>query len=294
MLKTPNWRDWVKLMRMHQYAKNALVFLPLLTSHSFKPQSIAVACLAALSFSVCASGVYIVNDLIDISADRAHPTKKTRPLAAGVISIRSALLAAAVMICLATVIAINISWRFALVVFGYLALTTVYSVWLKRKLIVDVMVLALLYITRVVGGAVALEVDVSEWLLAFSLLAFTCLALVKRYVELAVLLEANLSAPRNRNYQLEDMDIIAALAAAAGFNAVTVFCLYISSGAVHHLYKRPEVLWLVMPILMYWLSRLLVMARRGYVHEDPIVFALRDRISLLTMISIIAIILLAI
>jgi 4-hydroxybenzoate polyprenyltransferase/phosphoserine phosphatase len=291
---TPNWRDWLKLVRVHQYAKNTLVFLPLLTAHAFSVNSIVLACLAALAFSVCASGVYIINDMSDLSADRAHPTKKCRPLAAGVISLRSALIAAAFMFVLAAAIAITISRHFAIVLFGYLALTTVYSVWLKRKLIVDVVVLAMLYIARIIGGAVAIEVNISEWLLAFSLLVFTCLALIKRYIELATLRDANLSAPSKRNYWLGDMDIIAALAAAAGFNAITVFCLYISSDTVRHLYRYPQVLWLITPVLMYWLCRLLVMAHRSQVHEDPIVFAFHDRISLLTTVTIIAIVLIAI
>jgi 4-hydroxybenzoate polyprenyltransferase len=282
----PTWRDWLKLVRVHQYTKNALVFLPLLTSQSFSLRSILVACLAALAFSLCASGAYVVNDLIDLAADRRHPTKRNRPLASGVIPLSHAIIAAQALFVMAFAVAASISWQFVLVLLIYWGMTTAYSIWLKRKLFVDVVVLASLYTVRVIGGAIAIDVVTSEWLLAFSLMIFTCLALTKRYIELATLRDANLKAPTNRNYRLGDMDVIAALAGAAGFNAITVFSLYISSDAVRHLYRHPQMLWLISPVLMFWICRLLVMAGRRQVADDPIVFALHDRISILAIATI--------
>jgi 4-hydroxybenzoate polyprenyltransferase/phosphoserine phosphatase len=290
----PTWRDWLKLARVHQYAKNALVFVPLLTSHSFSAHSILLSCIAALAFSLCASSVYIFNDLVDLAADRRHPSKRLRPLASGTISLRDALAVGPVLLILALVVSVVVSWSFFVVLSCYFALTTAYSIWLKRKLLIDVVVLAMIYTLRVIGGAVAIDVMVSEWLLAFSLMIFTSLALTKRYIELTTLEGANLNAPANRNYRFGDVDIIAALASAAGFNAVTIFCLYISSDTVRQLYRHPQTLWLVIPVLMYWLCRLLVMARRRQVDDDPLAFALHDRISFFAIVAIVFFVFIAI
>ena len=165
-------------------------------------------------------------------------------------------------------------------------MTVSYSVWLKKKMLIDVVTLAMLYTLRVIAGAAAIGVMVSEWLLAFSMFLFASLALIKRYIELATRLDRDLPDAINRNYKQGDMQIVAALAGAAGFNAVTVFALYISSDTVHSLYRHPRFLWLVCPILMYWLSRMLMLAHRRQVHDDPIVFALRDRISIVASLVI--------
>jgi 4-hydroxybenzoate polyprenyltransferase/phosphoserine phosphatase len=274
---------WIRMLRVHQWAKNALVFVPLLTAHHFDLPSIGAAILAFFAFSFAASGMYIVNDLVDLGADRKHPTKKLRPLAAGTLPIPQAIIVAAALVVVALCGAFFVTPLFAAVLFGYVVLTTVYTLFLKRKMIVDVIALAFLYTIRVVGGAVATSVSISEWLLGFSIFIFTTLALVKRYIELAVRLDTDLPDPSNRNYQKTDLAIIAALAAAAGFNAVTIFALYISSEAVHRLYSHPEVLWFICPVLMYWLGRILMMAHRRLIDDDPIVFALKDRNSLVTL-----------
>ena len=269
-------RAWLKLVRVHQWAKNALVFVALLTAQKFDVVSLAHAVGAFLAFSLAASAVYILNDLVDVEADRRHPTKKRRPLAAGTVPILAASPAALGLAVAAFALAATISLSFAAVLVSYLALTTAYTFVLKRKLFVDVIVLASLYTVRVIGGAVAIGVPVSEWLLAFAMFTFTSLALIKRYIELAARLDGELPDPTDRNYRKSDLDIVAALAAAAGFNAVTVFALYISSDTVRHLYRHPQLLWLVCPILIYWLGRGLLMAHRRLMDDDPIVFALRD------------------
>lgn len=161
-------------------------------------------------------------------------------------------------------------------------------------MLIDVVALAMLYTLRVIGGAVALGVTVSEWLLAFSMFFFASLALIKRYIELTTRLDRDLPDPSNRNYRLGDIAVVGTLAGAAGFNAVTVFALYISSDMGHTLYRRPQLLWLVCPVLMYWISRILMMAHRRLVHDDPIVFALKDRVSILAGVVIIVIMLAAI
>lgn len=285
-------RAWIREFRLHQWAKNALVFVPVLTSHRFDVATILAAIGAFLAFSLTASAVYIVNDLADLDADRKHPTKKNRPLAAGTIPILTTVPVAIGLLIVACGIALAINPRFAAVLFGYFVLTTAYTFHFKRKMLLDVVVLATLYTLRVVGGMAAISVDVSEWLLAFSMFVFASLALVKRYIELATRLDADLPDPSNRNYRKSDLGVIMALAAATGFNAVTVFALYISSDTVRQLYRHPQVLWFVCPTLLYWLGRTLMLADRRLMDDDPILFALKDRTSLVAF-ALIAIVMIA-
>ncbi|MGY4256121.1 4-hydroxybenzoate polyprenyltransferase [Bradyrhizobium sp. USDA 4516] len=285
-------RSWLKLFRVHQYAKNALVLVPLLTAHKFALGSAATSLLAVIAFSLCASGAYILNDLLDVEADRAHPTKRNRPIASGAIPASRAVGAMALALVAAFAIAMSISIEFGGVLLGYFALTTSYSFWLKRIATVDVVVLATLYTVRVIGGAVAISVPMSEWLLAFSLFIFMSLALVKRYIELAGQPDGAVLAARG--YQVEDKSMIAILAAASGFNAVVIFTLYISSDTVRALYSHPQLLWVGCPILMYWIGRVMLFAQRGLIDDDPVIFALRDRVSWVALGAIGAIMLAAI
>lgn len=286
-------RTWLKLLRVHQYAKNALVFVPMLTAQKLNAQALLLEIGAFVAFSLCASCVYIFNDLADIEADRAHPTKKNRPLAAGTIAPPVAIVVACLCLAASLAVAASVSLPFLGVLLAYFALTTAYTYSLKRKMFVDVVVLAMLYTIRVVGGAVAIDVAASEWLLAFSMFIFTSLALVKRYTELSVHLDKATAGPANRNYTVSDLPIVAALAAASGFNAVTVFALYVSSDTVRHLYHRPQFLWLICPILMYWIARILMLSHRRLMEDDPVVFALKDWRSCLCGLAIGAILLAA-
>jgi 4-hydroxybenzoate polyprenyltransferase/phosphoserine phosphatase len=276
-----SWRAWVKLLRVHQWAKNALVFVPIFAAHRFDFGSMAQAAVAAIAFSLAASTIYILNDLVDLDADRGHRSKRLRPLAAGVVSVWQAMLVAPVLLVGALAIGLLVSGAFVAVLLGYLALTTAYTFYLKRKMMIDVVTLASLYTLRVIGGTVAIGAVPSEWILAFSMFIFTSLALIKRYVELAAKVDAGLPDPTNRNYRKSDLQVLGALAAASGFNAVTVFALYIASDTVHGLYQHPAALWLICPILLYWVGRALIMAERRLMDDDPIVFALRDWNSLL-------------
>jgi 4-hydroxybenzoate polyprenyltransferase/phosphoserine phosphatase len=276
----PEWRTWAKLLRVHQYAKNALVFAPLLAAHVFETGALINATLAAIAFSLCASSVYLLNDLVDLQEDRRHRSKRNRPLASGAISIRQGMAAIPILFLLAMAVAASISVSFLAVLLGYFALTTAYSFALKRKMFADVITLAALYSIRVVGGAVAIDVAASKWLLAFCMAMCISLALIKRYVELAACLDAKLPDPANRDYRVGDLEMIGALAAAAGFNAVTILALYISSDSVNTLFGRPDILWLACPLLMYWIGRALMLARRREMDDDPIVFVLHDPTSL--------------
>ena len=290
----PTLATWLKLLRIHQYAKNALVFLPLLAAHKFDPGSLLQSVLAGLAFSLCASSAYILNDLVDLSADRGHPSKKNRPLAAGAIPISHAVIVMAILPLCSTALAAFVSLPFLAVLLFYFALTIAYTCWFKKKMLIDVVALAVMYTLRVIGGAAAIGVSVSEWILAFSMFMFVALALIKRYQELATRLDQALPDPSNRNYKVGDLEIIASLAAAAGFNAVTVFALYISSDTVHRLYRHPQFLWLICPLLIYWIGRALTMAHRRHMHDDPIVFALKDRVSYITAACISFVLLVAI
>jgi 4-hydroxybenzoate polyprenyltransferase len=285
---------WARLLRVHQWTKNVLVLVPLLTSHNFNIGAILHALGAMVAFSLCASGVYILNDLADLDADRSHPTKRNRPLAAGEISLSHGLILVPTLILASLLLAAGISTTFLVVLGGYLLLTTAYTFFLKRRVIVDVVSLATLYTLRVVAGGEAIGVVVSEWLLGFSIFIFMSLALIKRYVELSQRQKLSLPDPPNRNYRTSDLPIIAALAAASAFNAITLFALYLSSDVVHRLYRHPQFLWLICPILMYWTSRALMIAHRDAMNDDPIVFSLKDRVSRIVILVMVALVLISI
>jgi 4-hydroxybenzoate polyprenyltransferase/phosphoserine phosphatase len=289
--RRPTARTWAKMLRVHQYAKNALIFLPLLAAHMLTPEALIQAVLAVVAFSLCASGVYVLNDLVDLQDDRRHRTKCRRPLACGDIPLMHGIVAVPVLLLGAGLVASLVSAAFVGVLAAYFAITTAYSFVLKRILLVDVITLATLYSIRVVAGAVAIDVTPSGWLVGFCLSIFLSLALIKRYVELAARFDAGQPAPANRGYRTSDLGTVGALAAAAGFQAVTVFALYVSSEAVQGLYARPDLLWVVCPILTYWIARALMLAQRREMDDDPVVFALRDRQSLVAaaLIAVIAI-----
>jgi 4-hydroxybenzoate polyprenyltransferase/phosphoserine phosphatase len=290
----PTWRTWAKLIRVHQWAKNALVFLALLASHTFEWHAAGQALLAAVAFSLCASSVYLLNDLVDLQDDRSHWSKRRRPLASGAIPLMHGVVAMPFLLAASLGVAALVSMPFLAVLLGYFALTTAYSFVLKRKMLVDVVTLGALYSMRVLGGAVAIDVVASKWLLGFCMCIFMSLALIKRYVELAARHDAKMPDPSNRDYRTSDLPVVLALAAAAGFNAVTVFALYISSDGTNQLYSRPEILWLVCPVLIYWIGRALMLAHRREMDDDPVVFALKDRISLASVGAAAALVLAAI
>ena len=290
----PSLKVWAKALRVYQYAKNTLVFVPVITAHQMNVATLGHALLAFLAFSACASGAYLMNDLLDLAADRQHPTKRHRALAAGDLPISSALLAIPALWAFAVVASLCISTAFLGVLAVYLATTIAYSLVLKRKMLVDVVTLAGLYSLRIGAGAVAAGVMLSEWLMIFSLFVFTSLALIKRFSELSMREGAGLADPSNRDYRISDLQIIAAMAAASAMNAVTVFALYLSSSAVTPLYSRPWLLWLLAPLLLYWFGRALMIAHRREMPDDPIIYAFRDGASRTTVAAMICIMLAAI
>lgn len=278
------WRDHVRALRPHQWAKNSLLFLPLVAAHAFSPANVALILLAFLAFSLIASAVYVLNDLVDLENDRDHLRKRARPMASGRVPVRHGLLLAPALLGGGLVLAALVSPPFLAIVLAYFLLTCGYSLDLKQRVIIDVLALAGLYTIRVVAGAVALTLPLSPWILAFCLFLFMSLALIKRYTELRAQFDAGKAAPRGRGYLLEDMPLLMALAGAAGYASIVVLALYVNSETVTVLYGRPEGLWSICVLLLYWISRALLIAHRGRMHDDPIVFALKDRVSLVVLI----------
>jgi 4-hydroxybenzoate polyprenyltransferase len=269
-------RALVAALRLHQWVKNILIFVPLATSHTFTdPARVGAALWAFLAFGVCASGVYVLNDLLDLAMDRRHPRKRRRPFAAGMLPIPVGVALVPTLFAVAfTLSLLTLPLGFTGILAAYLAVTTAYTFWLKRLEVLDVIVLALLYTARVVGGAVAIGVVLSPWLSALSVFVFLSLAVLKRYAELGVVGET-----LGRGYVAGDRAWLGQVGVTSGYLAVLVFALYIYGDGVRALYGRPEILWLACPALLYWITRLWFLAQRGRVDDDPVVFAGRDRVS---------------
>ena len=276
------WKAAVRELRPHQWAKNVLLFVPLYFSHQYTDLHLVfTAVMAFLSFCFCASSIYVLNDLVDLPSDRQHRTKSLRPLAAGTLSIPSGIVLSAGSLTLAVALAaIFVNSAFVLVLFGYVVLTTAYTFVLKQRMIVDVLTLASLFTYRVFAGGVAVSVSLSPWLLAFSIFFFTSLAFVKRYAELIQIKGDPTQSLKGRDYVPADLPIIASAGPAAGLIAVLVFALYINSPTMVVYYSRPEALWGICLILVYWIIRIWFLAARNQMHDDPVLFAVKDRISL--------------
>lgn len=270
-------RALVKTLRLHQWLKNTLVFIPLLTAQQLtNVGSLSNTFVAFFVFSLCASGVYVLNDLIDLPSDRIHARKCKRPFASGDLSLGYGFILAVFLPVLGLSISFMLPHMFLIVISVYLAITVAYSFWAKRVVMLDVIILAGLYTIRVIGGAVAIGVKVSFWLLAFSIFLFLSLALVKRCTELYSLSLGEKKAP-GRGYRRSDIEYLHGMGVASGYLAVLVLALFINSPEVAIRYSYPQVLWLLCPALLYWLGYIWLMVGRGKVHDDPIVFALTDK-----------------
>lgn len=268
----------ISAMRPYQWAKNVLVLLPLLTAHLYgDPAAVTAAVIGFAAFSICASGVYLVNDIFDIDADRRHPVKRHRPLARGDLSTTAAAAAALCLFAVAFAGALALlPAAFAVALGIYLAATFLYTLWLKRKSTIDVLTLAGLYSLRIIAGSLAIGVLPSFWILAFSMFLFASLAYLKRYGELAA---GGEDGQLGRGYQPQDSDAMFTLGAINGSLAVLVMALYINSADVQSRYATPELLWPICLALLYWINRIWMQARHGQIGHDPILFILRDRVS---------------
>lgn len=279
---------YLKALRPHQWLKNALVFAPMLAAHRFDAQTVVLSSLAFLCFSLVASGVYVLNDLLDLEADRAHPRKRLRPFASGRVPIAHGMAMATGLFGLGAGFAMVIGWDFFVVMAGYLLLTTAYSFHLKRRIIIDICILAGLYTSRIIAGGVATGIDLSVWLLAFSVFFFLSLAAVKRQAELVDTAARGQLDAHGRGYRVDDLPIIGMVSLGAGYVSVLVMVLYLNSPDVLELYAWPVPLWGVCCVLLYWITRMVMVTHRGAMHDDPLVYAARDRVSQLCLAMMVA------
>ena len=272
------WRSYLRAMRPHQWSKNLLIFLPYLAAHG--SGSLISAVVAFFAFSLMASSVYVLNDLIDLSSDRSHPRKRKRPFASGAVPLSQGVVLGGT--CLLASVLLSLVFLpplFMAVLFGYFVATLAYSLALKRRLMIDIVTLAGLYTLRIIAGGVASGVILSPWMLAFSMFLFLSLAAVKRQAELVDQISRGQDKAHGRAYEVQDMQIVVGTAIASAHSAVMVFALYLSSDDVQALYATPALLWLVCPLLLFWLLRMVMVTHRGRMEDDPIVFAASDRIS---------------
>jgi 4-hydroxybenzoate polyprenyltransferase len=272
---------WRRVLRMHQWLKNLLLFVPLLAAHELGNTSLwGALALAFVSFSLCASSVYIVNDLLDLESDRAHPRKRARPFASGAVPVWKGLILSLVLLATSFGLGSYVGGNFLAWLGCYFALTCAYSWTLKRLMLVDCLALAMLYTLRIVAGAAAAGLALSFWLLAFSVFLFLSLSFVKRYAELAVQILSGNTKVYGRGYYTSDAPLIQTLGVTAGYGAVLVLALYLNSEAILRLYRTPEMMWAAIPVLLFWVSWMWMQAHRGNMHDDPVVFAVKDKASL--------------
>jgi 4-hydroxybenzoate polyprenyltransferase len=274
-------RPYLHALRPHQWLKNVLVALPAIAGHNFNTGALITILIAFISFSLGASGIYLINDMLDLPHDRAHPDKRHRSIAAGLVPIRHAVALLGIVAVGSIGLAFLLPWAYLLTLVAYFGLSLSYSVYLKRKMMIDVVALAALYGIRVVAGSAATDIFLSHWLVAFCFFLFLNLALIKRTTEMMILpLEID-EKIKGRNYLRTDLQTITGLATSAGFVSVLVLALYISSPEVQVLYHHPDLLWGICVILVYWLGRVALLAGRGEMKSDPVMFALTDTISVL-------------
>jgi 4-hydroxybenzoate polyprenyltransferase/phosphoserine phosphatase len=274
--------EWIRALRLHQWAKNLLLFVPLLASHKVGQAGLLLDGLAAfVLFGLCASSVYLLNDMLDLQDDRHHARKRLRAFASGALPVKSGLLAVLLLLGAAfagAYLLLPAGFSKALVV--YFAITVLYSVLLKGVMALDVVVLAMLYTARIVAGTLVFQVAATFWMLAFSMFIFLSLAFVKRYSELHAAKKSGLlGKSRGRGYFPGDLEMISSLGGGAGYMSVLILALYIQDQSTLMLYRHPKLIWLACPLLLFWISRVWLLTHRGHMHDDPVVFALKDRVS---------------
>jgi 4-hydroxybenzoate polyprenyltransferase/phosphoserine phosphatase len=280
---------WRKALRMHQWAKNVLLFVPLLTAFSFLPDDLVTMALAFLCFSIAASATYIANDLWDLGNDRKHPRKRLRPFASGALPIGSGVAAAVLLLGTSFALAFLVKPAFAAMLLAYVVTTTAYSWFLKERVLVDVLVLSLLYTMRIVTGSVAVGIHTSSWLLAFSLFLFLSLALVKRCSELQLLQARGLACAHGRDYRVVDLAVLWPMGLASAMCAVVVLGLFITAPETRERYASPDLLWGLVALMIYWLGRLWIKTARGEMDDDPVLYALKDRGSRMVVVAMVAV-----
>lgn len=271
----------IKGIRVHQWLKNVLIFVPLIAAHQIaNPLKWLEACAAFIAFSMCASSVYVLNDLLDLESDRHHQSKRKRPFASGALQISHGVVLTALLLLAAVVLALTVLPPFfALTLAAYYVITVFYSFWAKGRVALDVLLLAGLYTMRLIAGGAATDIELSLWLLAFSMFIFLSLAFVKRYAEMLTTLKRGERTASGRGYTVDDMPLIQSMGSSAGYIAVMILALYINNPDLNQSYSHPKTLWAMCPLLLFWITRLWIKTSRGEMHEDPVVFAAKDKLS---------------
>ena len=273
----------LKALRVHQWAKNALIFVPVAAAHELHVgATLWDSVVAFVAFSLCASSVYLLNDMLDLESDRQHHSKHKRPFAAGHLSLIFGLLAAPALLLAALALAWLLPLKFLLVLGVYYVATLAYSFGLKRLVMIDVLALAGLYTIRIAAGSAATGIPLSFWLLLFAIFIFLSLAMVKRYAELYAMKQQGKLSASGRGYRVEDLALLQSLGGASGYISILVLALYVNSPDIAMMYHNGKVVWLLCPIMLYWISRVWMETHRGDMHDDPLVFAMKDPISLIT------------
>jgi 4-hydroxybenzoate polyprenyltransferase len=280
----------IRCLRAHQWVKNLIIFVPLLTAHEMGNASLMVSAIKALiAFSMGASGIYVVNDLIDLESDRRHPEKRRRPFASGELSAHLGIVLAAFLLAGGMAVAVGTSWNLAMVLLVYFVLGTAYSLMARKMVLIDVFFLAGFYTLRLFAGQAATGVVCSLWLLVFAMFIFLSLALAKRHTELQLPESAD-RQKSGRGYVPDDKEAISAMGIGAGYMASLVLALYTQSHEVHSLYQHPERLLLLCPLLLFWISRIWLLTHRRQMHHDPVWFAFKDGVSYIISVLALAVI----
>ncbi|MFZ7125660.1 MAG: UbiA family prenyltransferase [Desulfobacterales bacterium] len=292
--RASSFSSWFRALRIYQWMKNLLLGVPLLTAHAFSPNELGAATVAFVAFGLVASSTYLINDLFDLGADRSHPRKRKRPFAAGDISLKTGLAAIIAFLGIGFFLSGWLPKPFRVALLAYAGLTLGYSSWFKTVALLDVILLAALHTVRIIAGAAAIEVEVSSWLLAFSMFVFLSIALVKRTSELVTVGENSQTETVGRDYRLSDYAVLNAMGIASGYLSVLVLALFIDSPGVPENYTHPGRLWLLCPLMLYWVSRLWIKTARGEMPDDPLLFSLKDWVSWMVLLAMVLVTLTAI
>ena len=280
----------IKIIRPYQWVKNTLVFIPMLMSHDLNLENLILSIKAFIILSLTASSIYVINDIVDIKSDQNHPYKKNRPLAAGLISLNQCKTLIIFLLFLCIISLLGVNTNFLLLVIFYFIISNLYTFILKKFIIIDLLILSSLYTLRIMGGGFITDISVSIWLLSFSIFFFISLASVKRRIELINVEKFKKKEISGRGYTPSDKKIINFISVSSGFISILVLIFYINSPQVLKLYSYPDILWGMCLIMLFWISRMIVNSNKGRIKDDPIIYAIKDKISYVCLLSILCII----
>lgn len=275
-----------KIIRPHQWVKNVLVFTPLLMSHNFDFNNLILSTKAFIIFSLIASSIYVINDIVDLKSDQNHPFKKYRPLAAKLITVNHCKILILILLALVTVLLLNVNKEFIMIIISYFILSNLYTFFFKKIIIIDLLILSLLYTSRILGGGYIADTSTSLSLLLFSVFFFTSLAAVKRLTELVNIIRFKKKKIHGREYTIKHKKMIYWIAILTGWISILVLIFHINSPVVIKQYSFPDILWIICFVMLFWILRIIYVSNKGQIKDDPIVYAISDKISYLCLVII--------